>query len=54
MEKRSIYQSSRYRAAIRELYETVDLYCSMIRFASRIRNLQNRIDALQGITRIKP
>ena len=60
MEKRSIYQSSRYRAAVRELYETVDLYCRLILINAKFKNIDNKIKNLKksidgdlGITRIQ-
>jgi len=57
---RSIHQSSRYRAALRELHETVELNCRLIRLNAefknidnKIKNLKKRIDSDLGITRIQ-
>ena len=49
---KSIQQSSRYRAAIKELFEEVELYCRLIRIDTKIKTLKYKIDKELGITRL--
>jgi hypothetical protein len=52
-------RSSRYRAAVKELHETVDLYLRLILINAKFKNIDNKIENLKknidkdlGITRL--